>query len=81
MGLTVMTIIIRYRNYYFVHCQRTQQFPRLALTSLKHGLHLSKKLQKLKVSKYSVASHRLRNYRFLRVETLNLRGDWERDNL
>jgi hypothetical protein len=52
-----------------------------ALASLKRGLNLSKKLQKLKVSKYSVASHRLRNYRFLRVETLNLRGNGERDNL
>lgn len=52
-----------------------------ALASLKRGLNLSKKFQKLKVSKYSVASHRLRNYRFLRVETLNLRGNGERDNL
>lgn len=52
-----------------------------ALASLKRGLNLSKKFQKLKVSKYSVASHRLRNYRFLRVENLNLRGNGERDNL
>lgn len=52
-----------------------------ALASLKRGLNLSKKFQKPKVSKYSVASHRLRNYRFLRVENLNLRGNGERDNL
>lgn len=52
-----------------------------ALVSLKRSLNLSKKFQKLEVSKYSVASHRLRNYRFLRVETLNLRGNGERDNL
>ncbi len=81
MGLTVMTIIIRYRNFCFVHCQRIQQFPRLDLTSLKRGFNLSKKFQKLKVSKYCVASHRLRNYLFLRVEALNLRGNGERDNL
>lgn len=52
-----------------------------AFASLKRGFNLSKKFQKLKVSKYCVASHRLRNYLFLRVEALNLRGNGERDNL